>query len=100
MRKASVKRTCIGLVHKDAGSDYGVSFPDLPGCVTASATLEAAREMAAEALALHLDGLGEDGADVPSPRSANAVVACPEAADALAVVIVEAPPAPGAMSVA
>ena len=95
-----MKRTYIGLVHKDAGSDYGVSFPDLPGCVTAGATLEEAREMAAEALALHLDGLGEDGADVPAPRSANAVVACPEAADALAVVIVEAPPAPGAMSVA
>ena len=49
MRMASVKRTYIGLVHKDAGSDYGVSFPDLPGCVTAGATLEEAREMAAEA---------------------------------------------------
>ena len=56
--------------------------------------------MAAEVLALHLDGLSADGADVPSPRSANAVVACPEAADALAVVIIETPPAPGAMSVA
>ena len=42
----------------------------------------------------------QDRADVPSPRSANAVVANPEAADALAVVIVEAPPAPGALSVA
>ena len=38
-----MKRTYIGLVHKDAGSDYGVSFPDLPGCVTAGATLEEAR---------------------------------------------------------
>ena len=43
MRMASVKRTRIGLVHKDAGSDYGVSFPDLPGCATAGATLEEAR---------------------------------------------------------
>lgn len=34
------------------------------------------------------------------PLPANSVVACPEAADALAVVIVEAPPAPGALSVA
>ena len=56
--------------------------------------------MTAEALALHLDGLSEDGADVPTPRSANAVVASPEAADALAVVIVASPPAPGALSVA
>ena len=43
MRMTSVKRTYIGLVHKDAGSDYGVSFPDRPGCVTAGATLEEAR---------------------------------------------------------
>ena len=78
----------IGLVHKDADSDYGVSFPDLPGCVTAGKTLEEAREMAAEALALHLDGLIEDGAAVPSPSSANAVAARPEAADALAVIAV------------
>ena len=28
-------REYIGLIHKDAGSDYGVSFPDFPGCVTA-----------------------------------------------------------------
>ena len=25
----------IGLIHKDAGSDFGVSFPDFPGVVTA-----------------------------------------------------------------
>ena len=28
-------RQYIALIHKDPGSDYGVSFPDLPGCVTA-----------------------------------------------------------------
>ncbi len=50
MRRTSAKRTYIGLVHKDAGSDYGVSFPNLPCCVTAGATLKEAREMAAEAL--------------------------------------------------
>ena len=26
-----------GLIHKDTDSDYGVSFPDLPGCITAGA---------------------------------------------------------------
>jgi predicted RNase H-like HicB family nuclease len=28
----------IALIHKDAGSDFGVSFPDFPGCVTAGST--------------------------------------------------------------
>ena len=32
----------IALIHKDADSDYGVSFPDLPGCITAGTTLDEA----------------------------------------------------------
>ena len=27
----------VALLHRDEGSDYGVSFPDFPGCVTAGA---------------------------------------------------------------
>ena len=94
-----MKRKYIGLVHKDADSDYGVSFPDLPGCITAGSTLEEAREMAAEALALHLDGLEEDGATIAPPSSANLVLEHPDAADALAVIVVEALPAGSAASV-
>lgn len=55
----------LALVHKDHKSDFGVSFPDFPGCVTAGATLDEAKALAAEALALHFDGLVEDG-EVPS----------------------------------
>ena len=87
-----MERTYIGLVHKEPGSDYGVSFPDLPGCITAGGTLEEAREMAAEALALHLDGLEEDGAAILPPSSPNAIIAHPDAADALAIIVVEALP--------
>ena len=32
----------IALVHKDPDSDFGVSFPDFPGLVTAGRTLEPA----------------------------------------------------------
>ena len=55
----------IGLIHKEAKSDYGVSFPDFPGVVTAGKDLDDARAMAEEALALHIDGLLEDGEAVP-----------------------------------
>jgi predicted RNase H-like HicB family nuclease len=47
----------IAYLHKTRKSDYGVSFPDFPGCITAGRTLEEARRMAAEALALHVEGL-------------------------------------------
>ncbi len=45
----------IAVIHKDLDSDYGVSFPALPGCVTAGSTIQEAQKMALEALALHLD---------------------------------------------
>jgi predicted RNase H-like HicB family nuclease len=47
----------IACLHKDKNSDCGVSFPDFPGCITAGSTLEEARSMAAEALALHVAGM-------------------------------------------
>ena len=47
----------IALLRKDASSDYGVDFPDLPGCVTAGRSLEEARRAAAEALAVRLEGM-------------------------------------------
>ena len=30
-------RHYIALIHKDADGDYGVSFPVLPGCISAGA---------------------------------------------------------------
>ena len=59
----------IAYLHKDSKSDYGVSFPDFPGCVTAGSTLEEARQMAAEALAFHIAGMREDGETIPEPST-------------------------------
>lgn len=66
-------RAYIALIHKDAKSDYGVSFPDFPGCVTAGRTLDDARRLAAEALAFHVEGMLEDGDEIPEPSSLDAV---------------------------
>lgn len=55
------------VIEKEPESDFGVSFPDFPGCVTAGNTLEGALAAAKEALALHLDGLLEDGDPLPNP---------------------------------
>jgi predicted RNase H-like HicB family nuclease len=68
-------REYIALIHKDRDSDFGVSFPDLPGCVTAGATLDDARDMAAEALSFHLEGLEQDGEAIPEPSSLEDVMA-------------------------
>jgi predicted RNase H-like HicB family nuclease len=85
-------RQYIALIHKDPGSDYGVSFPDIPGCVTAGVDLDDARKMAEEALALHLAGMAEDGEPIPEPSSLEAVMAERENRDGVAI-LVKAPPA-------
>jgi len=77
----------IALIHKQAASDYGVSFPDLPGCVTAGSTLDEARAMAEEALALHLEGLAEDGEPMPEPSSLEAVMNNPVNRDGVAILV-------------
>lgn len=53
----------------DRGSPrvFGVTFPDLPGCTSCSGTLEEALNKAPEALALHLEGMVEDGEKIPHP---------------------------------
>ena len=60
----------IAFIHKDRKSGYGVSFPDLPGVVTVADTLEGVRKEAEEALALHVEGMVEDGDTpfLPPPR--------------------------------
>src|ERR1700730_8523081 len=85
-------RQYIALIHKEADSDYGVSFPDLPGVITAGSTLDEARDMAAEALAFHLEGLAEDGEAIPEPSSLEEIMAIAENRDGVAVLI-EAPAA-------
>ncbi len=84
-------RQFIALIHKEAASDYGVSFPDLPGLITAGADLDEARLMAAEALALHLEGMAEEGEAIPEPSSLETVMADRQHRDAVAV-LVSAPP--------
>ena len=68
----------IGLIHKDDGSHFGVSFPDFPGVVTAGVDLDDARSMAEEALILHIDGMAEDGDAIPVPSSLEDVMSDPD----------------------
>jgi len=57
------------VLHTDDGIRYGVTVPDLPGCFSAGETLDEALDAVREAIDLHLEGLMEEGGDVPTPRS-------------------------------
>lgn len=84
----------IALVYKDPDTDYGVHWPDFPGCVSAGRTLEEAKEMAHEALGMHVDWMRQGGDPIPEPSTFETIIADPENADALAFILVEgnAPP--------
>ena len=79
----------VALVHKDDGTSYGVSFPDVPGCISAGDTLDEALANAAEALAGHLALMRADGDKLPKPRGLSAIKGDPEFADDLAGAIVK-----------
>ena len=67
----------IALLHR-ASEGYGVSFPDLLGCISHGATLDEALANAREAAIFHIEGLVEDGGDVPEPRPLDALRRDPE----------------------
>ena len=87
-----MERTYLAFIHKDPGSSFGVTFPDFLGCTSGGDTFEEAREMAREALALHLEGMAADGEHIPPPCSPDAALAYEDAGYAIALIAVEALP--------
>jgi predicted RNase H-like HicB family nuclease len=77
----------IGLIHKEADSHFGVSFPDFPGIATAGTTLDDARSMAEEALAFHIEGLVQDGEAIPEASSLDDVMSDPDNRSGVAILI-------------
>ncbi len=77
----------IALIRKGRGTDFGVDFPDFPGCVTVGPTLDAALAHAGEALAFHVEGMAEDGEALPAPSELDAVMAKHANRDAVAALV-------------
>lgn len=69
------------LIHKDRGSSYGVTVPDLPGCFSAGDTLDESMAMAREAIECHIEGLLMDGEAIPDLQPLQNHLSNPEFAD-------------------
>jgi len=82
-------RYYVALIHKEAKSDFGISFPDFPGCISAGSTLQEAFAMGAEALAGHVEEMIEAGQKIPEPSSMDKVMAKRENRDGVAVMVPE-----------
>jgi antitoxin HicB len=84
----------IALIHKDADSCYGVSFPDWPGVVTAGDTIDEAMRQATEVLTFAAEDYeSRDGAQgIPKPRTIDELRADPEFCDDAADAVIAAVP--------
>lgn len=63
----------VAVIRKDPDSDFGVDFPDFPGCGTGGSTIAEAIRMAEEALLFHIEGMIEDGEEIPAGSDLEAV---------------------------
>ncbi len=64
----------LAIIHKDPESDFGVIFPDFPGCTTVGRTQDEARVQAQEALEFHIEGMVEDGTAIPATPCLDQVI--------------------------
>jgi predicted RNase H-like HicB family nuclease len=55
------------VVYEQGPTSWGAYVPDLPGCVAVGKSREEVARLIREAIALHLEGLREDGAPIPAP---------------------------------
>lgn len=86
--------TYVALVHKarKKRADYGVIFPDFPGCVFGGKNLDEALENARAGILFHIEGLLDAGELLPEPTSLENIEKNPEYKEAVPSLIRVIPP--------
>ena len=62
------------IVIEKTQTGYSAYSPDVLGCVSSGATLEEVNENMQEAIEFHIDGLIEEGLEIPKPSTYSAYV--------------------------
>lgn len=68
----------IAIAKGDNSTAHGIFIPDVEGCFSAADDYQDAINNAIEAIELHLEGLVEDGEDIPLPSDIDNHIAKPE----------------------
>ena len=56
------------VVIEKAAGNYSAFSPDLPGCITVGNTIEETTASTKDAIELYLEGIAENGEDIPSSK--------------------------------
>lgn len=62
------------IVIDKTASGYSSWSPDLPGCVATGDSSESTQKMMQEAIQFHIDGMREEGMEIPQPSGMLAYV--------------------------
>ena len=62
------------VIIEQSPNGFSAWSPDLPGVIAAAETREECETLMREAMAFHIEGLIEDGDEVPPPSNAAAVL--------------------------
>lgn len=62
------------IVIEKSKTGYSAYSPDLPGCVSTGSTIEETEQNMREAIAFHIDGLKEEGYEIPKPTSRSSYI--------------------------
>ncbi len=62
-----MRRYAIIIEKGDSG--YGAFVPDLPGCVAVGKSIQETERLIKKAIEFHLEGMKEDGVEIPLPIS-------------------------------
>jgi predicted RNase H-like HicB family nuclease len=62
------------VIYEKSATGYAAYVPDLPGCVATGPTRAVVERRIREAIAMHLDGIREDGDEIPTPTTWAEVV--------------------------
>jgi len=59
------------IVIEKALANYSAYVPDLPGCIATGKTLRQLKKNIRQAIDFHIDGLKQDGLQVPRPSTSS-----------------------------
>lgn len=62
------------IIIEKSETGYSAYSPDLPGCVSSGATPEETESNMREAIEFHIEGLKEEGYELPEPSSRSSYV--------------------------
>jgi predicted RNase H-like HicB family nuclease len=80
-------RRYIALIHADSDQGLAVTAPDFPGFVARAESLQGVGDLAAAALAAHIEAMERRGEPLPRPSSFEAMMADSRNADRAAILV-------------